>query len=177
MASRPQFSDYRSIDAIGNNAYEAIITDIPAAGGLDKLLTIKCHGFEIPGVEQSRLEIIMQGFKSYNAAGSSRYAGEFTIQYLEDSNYTVNKTMRAWKEFCAGTNSGTTGGNKVDYSRDIILRQYNPRGELAGEVIMIGCFPTKLPNTALTSTQSPEAVILDCTFSFDYHVLKSVQIR
>lgn len=171
---RPNLLDYRSLNVISNHQFEAIINSIPGAEGTEKNLSIKCKGFEMPGLEVSRLEVIIQGFKFYNSAGSTVFPGQFTITYLEDSAYSVHKIMRAWKESAAGTISGTTAGDKNAYSRDIILRQYNPQGEAVGELTMIGCFPFTLPATPLESTQSPTPTELQITFSFDMSTLAGV---
>ena len=175
--ARPSFSDYRSLDVIGNNSFEAIITDIPGASGVEKKLSIQCKGFTMPGLEISRLEVIIQGFRFFNSAGSTVFPGQFTITYLEDSSYTVHKALRAWKEICAGTISGTTGGSKADYSRDILLRQFNPAGEPVGSITMIGCFPMVLPDNPLESTQTPTSTEMAVTFSFDMSTLEGVTNR
>lgn len=171
------FSQYRNLDIIGNNQFEAIILDVPGASGADKSLALKCQGFTMPGVTQGRLEVVVQGFKFYNSSGSTTFSGEFTINYFEDSDFSVMKTMRAWKEVAAGTESGTAGGNKSAYARDIVLRMYNPQGQPSGELTMFGCFPTVIPDLTAESTQTPGALTPSCSFSFDYHLLTGVSAR
>lgn len=175
--SKPTFSSFRSLNTLGNNSFECIITDVPAAGGTEKQLAIQCAGFTMPGLEISRLEVIMQGFKFYNSAGNTVFPGQFTITYLESSDYLVHKAMRAWKEVCAGTISGTTAGDKSTYARDITLRQYNPQGAIAGSVKMLGCYPITLPDNVMESTQSPTPTQLSITFSFDMSELDGVTNR
>lgn len=174
---KPNFTDFRSLDVLGSNSFECIIADIPGAGGLEKKLSILCKGFTMPGLEVSRLEVVIQGFRFFNSSGSTVFPGQFTITYLEDSSYTVHKALRAWKEICAGTLSGTTGGPKADYSRNIILRQFNPEGQAVGEITMEGCFPMVLPDNPLESTQTPTPTEMAVTFSFDMSSLDGVTNR
>lgn len=174
---KPSFVDVRSLNTIGNNAFEMVLTGIPGAGGTEKQLAVQCSGFTMPGMEVSRLEVVLQGFRFFNSAGNTVFPGQFTVTYLESADYTVHKALRAWKEICAGTISGTTGGDKNDYARDITLRHYNPKGEIAGSVKMIGCFPMTLPDNILDSTQTPTPTSLAVTFSFDMSELDGVTNR
>lgn len=171
------FSDLRGLDAIGNNSFLAAIANVPGAGGVEKKLAINCKGFVMPGLEVSRLEVVLQGFKFYNSAGNTVFPGQFTISFQEDSSYTISTAMRAWKEIVAGTESGTVAGNKNDYARDIVLTQFNPRGEPVGEITMYGCFPMTLPEISMESTQSPTPTELQITFSFDISKLGTVENR
>lgn len=174
---KPVFSQYRNLDVIGNNSYEALITDIPGASGADKALAFKVQGFSLPGVEQGRLEVVVQGFKFYNSSGSSIFSGQFNITYFEDADFSVNKTMRAWKEVTSGTESGTAGGNKSAYARDIILHLLNPQGVVSGELTVFGCFPVTIPELTAESTQTPNPLTPTISFSYDYHQLTGVSIR
>lgn len=175
---RPNFSSYRDLDALGDNKYEAIITDIPGAlPGADKELILKCQGFVLPGAQQGRLTIPVQGFQFYNSSGSTIFTGTFSITYYEDSNFSVSKTMRAWKEVTAGTESGAAGGNKSAYARTIILRMYNPQDQPVGELSVFGCFPETIPEITAQASQTPGVVSLQIGFSFDYHSLAGVDLR
>jgi len=172
-----QFSDLRSVDAISNNSFEIVIPNMPAGGGAEKTLTTNCKGFTMPGFTISRLEVIIQGFKTYNSAGNVVFPGTFSVTFQEDSSYTITTAIRAWMQVCAGTESGTVAGDKNSYARDILLRQYNPRGELAAEVTMVGAFPEAIGDNPLESTQTPTAMEVPVTFSFDICELGGVASR
>lgn len=171
------FSNYNAVDVIADNSFNLLVSAIPGAGGVEKKLSIQCKGFTMPGLEVSRLEVIIQGFKFYNSAGNTVFPGQFTVTFQEDSSYSIGSAFRAWKEVVAGTESGTTGGNKNDYARDIILQQLDPRGNVAGEVTLQGCYPMTLPEIVMQSTQTPTATEYQVTFSFDIAKLGSVDNR
>jgi hypothetical protein len=175
--ARTKFSDVKSIDVIGNNLYEMIIPNIPGGSGVEKKLSIQCTGFEMPQIEVARLEVVVQGFRSHNSAGTTVFPGTFTASFVEDSSMSIYNAFRAWKEILAGTESGTTSGTKTDYSRDIILRVYNTRNDVACEVVMTGSFVQTIGAVSMQGTTAPDSVNVSITFSYDTCDLDAVTNR
>lgn len=171
------FSDIRSLEALPDNAFEIIIPNMPGAGGLEKTVALNCKGFTIPGISIQRLEVVLQSFRVHNAAGNVVYPDTYIVQFQETSDLAITRAFKAWMNVCGGGESGTVGGNKQAYARDIILRQYNAQGVLAHEVSMVGSFPQLFSDARAQSTVTPGPVEVDITFSVDKITLTGLEDR
>lgn len=171
------FTDISSLEALTNNAYEIIIPAIPGAAGLEKITSYTCKGFTIPGFSVQSLEVVIQSFKTYNAAGNVVYPGEFTVSFQELSDSPIRRAFQSWMNICGGSESGTVGGNKTDYAKNIILRQYNSQGEIATEIKMLASWPVRISDVSAESTQSPTPIQFDVTFHFDKYDLEGLEAR
>lgn len=171
------FQDIRSFEALPNNAFEIIIPNMPGAAGSEKQVSILCKGFSIPGFTVQSLEVIIQSFKTYNAAGNVSFPGEYTVSFQEVKDGPIRRAFQAWMGVCGGSESGTTGGDKSAYARDIILRQYNAQGEIAVEINMQSSWPMRIQDVSAESTQSPTPIQIDITFHFDKYDLKGLSPR
>lgn len=172
-----QFQDIRSLEALPNNSYEILVPNIPGAAGAEKTISFVCKGFSIPNISVQSLEVIIQSFKTYNAAGNVVFPGEFTASFQELRDGPIRRAFQSWIDVCGGAESGTTGGEKSAYARDIILRQYNAQGELATEVKMLNSWPNNIAQITAESTTSPSPVQFDITFHYDRFDLTGLEYR
>jgi hypothetical protein len=139
--------------------------NIPGSGD-SAPMTILCQTASIPGVNVEPVEVGLHGH-TVRFRGRKVFSGTFSVGFVENTNYDIQKRLRKWSEYTVGTNSSASQGYKSDYSLTAELELYDITRKVADRLSIYGVWLQDLPEVQLDG-QSAQAMLINPTFTFDY---------
>lgn len=152
-------------DAMDSEHFNLLFGSIPGFGE-SRPLSIACQTAAIPGVSIEPIEVGLHGH-TVRFRGKQTFSGTFSVGFVENSAYEIQRRLRAWKEYVVGTNTATSQGYKNRYGLTAELQVFDTTGAVADRLHIFGVFPTEVPEVQLDG-QSSQVMLISPTFNFDY---------
>ena len=152
-------------DAMDSEHFQMLFGSIPGSSDT-RPLSINCQTAVIPGITVEPIEVALHGH-TVRFRGKQTFSGTFSIGFVENSAYEIQRRLRAWKESVVGTNTATSQGYKNQYAVTCELQVFDTTGVVADQLKIFGVFPSEVPEVQLDG-QSSQVMLIQPTFSFDY---------
>jgi hypothetical protein len=140
--------------------------NIPGFSGDSSPMTILCQTASIPGLTIEPVEVGLHGH-TVRFRGRKTFSGTMSIGFVETASYEIQRRLRAWNEYCVGTNTSSSGGYKDQYAITAELEVYDVTQKIADRLSIFGVWPSDVPEVQLDG-QSAQAMLINPSFTFDY---------
>lgn len=152
---------------ISNNKYRVFIPDCPSAGDMTDLC-IRVQSINIPLSESVNVsEVVINGFVSRKSTGDTIRPSSFSMTIFENNKMEIRNKLKAWKEYCANSNTGGVAVGDASYKRDIQVAVFSDSEDLICTYVIPGCFPITINDLELASSTNPDSVTCNVEFSID----------
>lgn len=145
------------VDDTGDNGAEDYVT------GGQETIRLSVNKADVPHFSQGEIDISRGNIKSYYAGAMTFDAGSIeVIDYIGSSGKSV---LMAWQRLSGDAKTGQVGRAK-DYKKTCTLIEYTPDYEKIRSWTLVGCWVTKLNETAF-SMDSADKKIITATIRYD----------